>query len=251
MLDLHITLQIDGKLSPPKSSQVGLHAGNNCAKHHSTPLEYTIPLKSPTARNFAIAPRLLYKTAVLCHCIYTYQQFLFVQMCTHQTPMHFSRVQGKMHATVFCVAVQNKRAAVLCHCIYTYQQFLFCTDVYTPDTNALQQSSGQNACHGVLCCCAKQAGSSLVPMHLYLSRLAFCTDVHSPDTNALQQSTGQNACHGVLCCCTKQAGSSLVPMHLYLSRLAFCTDVHSPDTNALQQSTGQNACHGVLCCCAK
>ena len=125
-------------------------------------------------------------SAILCKCIYTCQDLLFTRVCNHQAPMHCSTVQGKMHALLFCVAVQNRLTAVLCHCIHNYQDLLSTQVLQTPNTNALQHCSGQNACLVVLCRCAKQADSSLVPLHLHLSRFTLHTGVQPP---------GISACH--------------------------------------------------------
>ena len=74
-------------------------------------------------------------------------------------------------------AVQNRLTADLYHCKYTYKNFLF-----------RQLCSGSNSvqCHtawgrvqlpAAQCCCAKQAGSRLVPMQTNLWRLAVTTGV--------------------------------------------------------------------------
>lgn len=81
---------------------------------------------------------------------------------------------------------------------------------------------GQNACLTSLCCCAKQADNSPVPLHSLLSRLAIHRGVHSP-FNARQHCSGQNACLGQSCCCAKEVDSNLVPVHLHLSRFAIRT----------------------------
>ena len=97
---------------------------------------------------------------------------------------------------------------------------------------------------GVLCCCAKEADSILVPLHLHLSRLAIQTGVSLPNTNAQQHCSGQNACFVFLCCCAKQADSGLVPLHLHLPRFA----VHRVCNHQrpVQCSTLQGRMHALL-----
>ena len=52
--------------------------------------------------------------------------------------------------------------------------FLECNiGVSAPNTSAWQQGSGRNSCLGVLCCCAKQAHSSVVPLYLDHEDLLF------------------------------------------------------------------------------
>ena len=103
-------------------------------------------------------------------------------------------------------------------------------------------------CCSVLLC--KQAGSSVVPLHLHLSRSALHTNVAitKHQCGAALFRAKCRLCGSVLLC--KQAGSSVVPLHLHLSRSAIHTGVQSLNTSAVQNSSGQNAGFVALCCCA-
>ena len=108
----------------------------------------------------------------------------------------------------------------------------------------------------LLCCCAKPADSSFVPLHLHLWRSTLHTDLQSPNTSALLHLLGLIACLVLLCCCAKPADSSFVPLHLHLWRSTLHTDLQSPNTSALLQLPSSLGLILVLrpfllCCCAK
>ena len=52
----------------------------------------------------------------LCHCKYTYENLLFIQVCTDPTPVHCNTVQGKMLSPLISAAQQDWLASGLCHC---------------------------------------------------------------------------------------------------------------------------------------
>ena len=123
--------------------------------------------------------------AVLCHCICTYQVWLSTQVCVHQTPVQRSTLEGKMQALLLCVAVQT-----------SWQQC--CTTAFTPikfgyphrcAITKHQCSAAPLRARCRLCCSvllSKQAGSSVVPLHLHLSRSVIHTGVQSLNTSAAQ-----------------------------------------------------------------
>jgi len=47
----------------------------------------------------------------LCHCNYTYEDLLFIQVCSGSAPMHCSTGFGKMQSPLFSVALQNRVTA--------------------------------------------------------------------------------------------------------------------------------------------
>ena len=60
---------------------------------------------------------LLWKTGLqdaLCHCIYTYGDFLFIQVYEDPTPMHCSFAEGKMPSPLFNAALQNRLTSRQC-----------------------------------------------------------------------------------------------------------------------------------------
>ena len=171
-------------------------------------------------------------------------------MCNHQTPVQCSNLQGKMHALLLCAAVQTGWQQ-FCATAFTPIKFEYPhRHVQSPNTRAVQHSSGQNACLvcSVLLC--KQAGSSVSPMHLHLSNFAIHTNIAITKhqcSAAIFRAKCMPCCSVLLC---KQAGSGVVSLHLHLSSLTTHTDVQSPTTSAVQQSSGQNACLVALCCYA-
>ena len=58
-------------------------------------------------------------TAALCHCNYTYEDLLTIQVCSDPPPMHYSTALGKMHSPLLSAALQNSLTAALCQCKYT------------------------------------------------------------------------------------------------------------------------------------
>ena len=154
-------------------------------------------------------------------------------MCNHQTPVRCSTLQGKMQALLLCVAVQT-----------SWQQC--CATAFTPikigyphrcAITKHQCSAAPLRARCRLCCSvllSKQAGSSVVPLHLHLSRSAIHTGVCSPKHQCIA-ALFRAKCR--LCCSvllSKQAGSSVVPLHLHLSRSAIHTGVQSLNTSAAQ-----------------
>ena len=138
--------------------------------------------------------------------------------------------------------------------------------VKLPNLNALQHYSGQDACLGVLCCCAKQSNSCLCHCILQLSRLALHTGVKLPNFNALQRYSGQDACLDVLYCYAKQSNSCLVPLRFTPIKTCFshrcktaehqctaashrwmsCVNAKSTGPSLLQQADVRQACHRAV-----
>ena len=63
--------------------------------------------------------------AGLCHCKYTYEDLLFIQLCSDPAPVHCNIVLGKKQSPLASVAVQNRLPAGLCHCKYTFEDLPF------------------------------------------------------------------------------------------------------------------------------
>jgi len=60
----------------------------------------------------------------LCHCNYTHEDLLFIQVCSESAPMHCSTGFGKMQSPLFSFCKTGSQHA-LCHCNYTYEDLLF------------------------------------------------------------------------------------------------------------------------------
>ena len=95
----------------------------------------------------------------VCHCIYTYGDLLFIQVCRDPAPMHCSKVQGKMQSSLFSAALQNRSTAGSVSLRFHLCRFALQTSAQRPSNKAMQHFSGQNAVSTVQCCSAKQAHS--------------------------------------------------------------------------------------------
>ena len=74
------------------------------------------------------------------------------------------------------------------------------TDVQSPNTRAVQYSSGQNACLVALFCGGYKLAAGLCHCICTYQILLSTQTLQSPNTSAVQQSSGQNACLVALCC---------------------------------------------------
>ncbi len=63
----------------------------------------------------------------LCHCNYTYEDLLFIQVCSESAPMHCSTGFGKLQSPLFSVALQNRVTA----CTMSLQLHLCSFDAHT------------------------------------------------------------------------------------------------------------------------
>ena len=63
--------------------------------------------------------------AGLYHCNHTFEDLLFIQVCSEPTPVHCNTVLVKMRSPVLSAAVQISLTAGLCQCNYTYGDLLF------------------------------------------------------------------------------------------------------------------------------
>ena len=153
-----------------------IHFAYRCAvtKHQCTAAMFTVNCLPCSA-----VPNQL--TAAFC--IYTYEDPLCIQVCSHQTPVHCCNVYGKLPALFCCAAVPNQLTAAFC--IYTYEDPL-CKQVCSHQTPV-------HCCNvygklPALFCCAKPTDSSL--LHLHLRRPSLQTGVQPPNTSALLQCLG-------------------------------------------------------------
>ena len=76
--------------------------------------------------------------AGLHHCDYTYEDLLFIQVCSDSTPEHCNTVQGKMHSPVLTAALQDRLAAGSVTLQLHLWTFAVQTGVQCPNINALQ-----------------------------------------------------------------------------------------------------------------
>ncbi|DBA65452.1 TPA: hypothetical protein ACH3X2_003221 [Trebouxia sp. C0005] len=68
---------------------------------------------------------LLCKTGSQHACKYTYEDFLFIQMCSEPTKMHCSTGQGRTPSPLFSAALQKTLTAGWCHNNYTSGDLFF------------------------------------------------------------------------------------------------------------------------------
>ena len=194
---------------------------------------------------------LLCKTGLqqaVCLCSYPYGDLLFIQVCSDPAPMHCSKVQGKMHSSLFSAAVQNCLTAGSVSLQLPLWTFALHTGVQRPSPNALQQGSGQNAFLTVQCYCAKQAYSrQCVSAN---KPIEICCSHMCAVTNALQLCSGQNAFPTVQCCSAKQAHSrhfvtAVTPMKISSSYR--CAVMQQQCTAALVRAKCTPHCSVLLC----
>ena len=126
--------------------------------------------------------------------------------------------------------------------------------MHSPYTSALLLCLGLTACLVLLCCCAKPADSSLVPLFIYTYAIhtayRFAGTIHQC-TAAVFRVTCLPWSSVLLC---QPADSSLVALlcHCLFTPMqsTLHTDLQAPYTSALLQCLGLPACLGLLCCCA-
>ena len=106
------------------SDPTPIHCNTGQGKMHS-------PLFSAALQNRLIAG--------LCHCNYTHQDLLYIQVCRNNTnSLHTG--QGKMHSPLFSAALQNSLTAGLFHCKYTCQDLLYIQVCSEPTLLKFRQS---------------------------------------------------------------------------------------------------------------
>ena len=168
-------------------------------------------------------------------------------MCNHQTPVQCSTLQGKMHALWLCAAVKTSWQQC-CATAFIPIKFATHTDVQSPNTSAVQHSSGQNACLVALCCCENKLAATVVPLHLHLSSLTTHTDVQSPNTSAVQHSSGQDAGFVALCCYANKLAAVLC--HCISTYQVWLPTQMCNHQTPVQCSTLQGKMHALWLCAA-
>ena len=148
----------------------------------------------------------------VCHCIYTYGDLLFIQVCRDPAPMHCSKVQGKMQSSLFSAALQNRITAGSVSLRFHLCRFALQTSAQRPSNKAMQHCSGQNAVSTVQCCSAKQAHSRQCVTALLLcktgSQQAVCHCAHAfADLLFIQVCSDPAPMH-----CSKVQGQMLSPL---------------------------------------
>ena len=74
----------------------------------------------------------------LYHCNYTYEDLLFIEMCSEATPVHCNTVEGKMQSLQLNAALQDRLAAGSVTLQLHLWTFAVHTGVQYPNTSALQ-----------------------------------------------------------------------------------------------------------------
>ena len=78
-----------------------------------------------------------------CHCNYTYEDLLLIQVCIDPTPVLRSSAKGKMHSPLSSATLQNRFTARLCHCNYTYEGLLLIQVLNDPTPVLCSTGSGK------------------------------------------------------------------------------------------------------------
>ena len=185
--------QADGRLVPAAITPVKIHTAITPMKiccsyrsavppHQRTAVQIMAKCIAPV-HSAAVQHRL---AAGLCQCNHTcedsysnhtYEDLLFIQVCSPTTPVHAVQFLAKCIAPVHSAAVQHRLAAGLCLCNHTcedsysnhtYEDLLF-IQVCSPTTPAhCSTNHGKMHCPTAQCFCATQADSRLVPLQSHL-----------------------------------------------------------------------------------
>ena len=163
-------------------------------------------------------------TVAFCHSHCTYQDLLFIWLCSDPTTMDCNTGFGKMQCPLISAALQDRLTVALCHSHCTYQDLLFiwlCSDPTPMDCNtgsgkmqsplisaALQDSLTVGLCH------------LITPMKICFSCSCAVTQHQCTATLVLE-----NALPTIQCSSARQPDSRLVPLQLHLWRFAFHTAV--------------------------
>ena len=103
-------------------------------------------------------------TACLCHCNYTYQDLLLLQVCSDPSPMHCNQRFWQSAFPTVSAALQNRLTACLCHYNYTYQHLLLiqvssdpppmlCSTGFGKMQSTMSSAAPQNRLAAALCLC--------------------------------------------------------------------------------------------------
>ncbi len=68
-------------------------------------------LRATSAPQCSLLPCKTGSQFALCHCVYTYADLLFIQVCNEPASMHCSTAQGRISSPVFSAALQNRLTA--------------------------------------------------------------------------------------------------------------------------------------------
>ena len=142
-------------------------------------------------------------TAGLCHCNYTYGDWLFRQVCSGPTAEQCHTAFGKVQlppARCCCAKQADSRLVRLQLHLW---RLALQTGVQWPYSSARTHTAfGKVQLAPAQCCCAKDAGSRLVPLQIHLWRLALQTGVQWPNSRAVPHCFWQSAiapCSVLLC----------------------------------------------------
>ena len=182
-------------------------------------------------------------TAGLCHCNYTYGDWLFRQVCSGPTAEQCHTAFGKVQLPpARCCGAKQADSRLVPLQLHLWRLALQ-TGVQWPNSSARTHTAfGKVQLPPARCCGAKQADSRLVPLQLHLWRLALQTGVQWPNSSARTHTAfGKMQLPPARCCCAKQADSRLVPLQIHLWRLALQTGVQWPNSRAVPHCFWQSA----------
>ena len=152
-------------------------------------------------------------TVALFHSNCTYEDSLFIQLCSDPTTEHCNTVQGKMQSPLLTAALQDRLAAGLHHCNYTYEDLLVIQLCSDPSPMHCNTGSGMHShCSLLLCKTGLQQAciTAITPMKICWSYS--CAVTHHQCTATLVLECTPTA-H---CCSARQACSRLASLQLHL-----------------------------------
>ena len=188
--------------------------------------------------------------AGLYHCGYTYEDLLFIQVCSDPSPEHCITVFCKMQSRVLTAALQDRLAAGLCVCNYTYEGLLFIQVCSEPTSEPATLFSVKciPQCSVLLCKAGLQQAciTAITPMKICSSYR--CALIQHQNTAALIWAKCSPHCSQLQCKTGPQQAcvTATTPMKVYSSYRCAVSQHQN-----LQHCFLQNAFPSAQCCSAK
>ncbi len=140
-------------------------------------------------------------TAALCHCNYTHEDLLFIQVCSDPPPMHCSTGFGNMHSRLLRAALQNSSQQP---CITAITPMKICCSyrcamTHHQCTAALLLVKCTPNCSGLLLKTGSQQPCVTEMTHMKICCSYRCAMTHQQCTAALVLAKCTPHCSGLLC----------------------------------------------------
>jgi len=138
-------------------------------------------------------------TVALCHSKCTYEDLLYIPMCSDPPPMNCNTGFGKMHSTIFSAALQNRLTVTLCHSNCTYEDLLFiqlCRDQAPMHCNA-DFKKCTPPCSVLLCKTGSQSScvTAIAPLNICCSYR--CAETHQVSAALQNRLTVKSICYSL------------------------------------------------------